>query len=124
MVGSGHNRKSMAYVGNVSAFLVHTLGLGARAHLFNYVDKRDFSMQDLVDTGLQTLGRPALSGTRISYAAGYVGVRRGMRPSGRSHRQAPAHPRQQVLQHHHHVRSLRTACSPPASSPQPPSAKP
>ena len=74
MVGSGHNRKSMAYVGNVSAFLVHALGLGAGAHLFNYADQPDFSMQEFVDTVLQTLGRPALNGTRIPYAAGYLGA--------------------------------------------------
>ena len=73
MVGSGHNRKSMAYVGNVSAFLVYALRLGAGAHLFNYADKPDFAMQELVDTVVQTLGRPALTGTRIPYAAGYVG---------------------------------------------------
>ena len=73
MVGSGHNRKSMAYVGNVSAFLVHALRLGAGAHLFNYADKPDFAMQEMVDTVVQTLGRPALAGTRIPYTAGYVG---------------------------------------------------
>ena len=73
MVGSGRNRKSMAYVGNVSAFLVHALGLGAGAHLFNYADKPDYSMQEFVDTVLQSLGRPALTGTRIPYTAGYLG---------------------------------------------------
>ena len=73
MVGSGHNRKSMAYVGNLSAFLVRALRLGADAHLFNYADKPDFSMQELVDTVLQTLDRPALNGTRIPYAVGYLG---------------------------------------------------
>ena len=29
MVGSGHNRKSMAYVGNVSALLVYALRVGS-----------------------------------------------------------------------------------------------
>ena len=65
MLGSGHNRKSMAYVGNVSALLVYALRLGAGAHLFNYADKPNYSMQELVDTLLQSLGRPALTGTRI-----------------------------------------------------------
>ena len=73
MVGSGRNRKSMAYVGNVSAFLVHALGLGAGAHLFNYVDKPDFSMQELVETMLQALERPAVIGARIPYVVGYLG---------------------------------------------------
>ena len=53
MVGSGHDGhdgQSMAYVGNVSTFVVHALRLGARPHLFNYADKPDFSMQEFVDT--------------------------------------------------------------------------
>ena len=53
MVGSrhdGHDRQSMACVGNVSTFVVQALRLGARAHLFNYADKPDFSMQEFVDT--------------------------------------------------------------------------
>ena len=102
MVGRGHNRKSMAYVGNVSAFLVHALSLGAGGHLFNYVDKPDYSMRELVDTILQTLGRPALTGPRIPYAVGYLG---GIACDtiGRPHRQAFPYqrpPRQKILQHH------------------------
>ncbi len=48
MVGNGDNRKSMAYVGNVAAFLMHSLSLETGRHIFNYVDKPDFSMNDLV----------------------------------------------------------------------------
>ena len=73
MVGSGRNRKSMAYVGNVSAFLAKVMGLGAGTHLFNYVDKPDLSTAELVETVLQTLGRPPRIGWRIPYAVGYVG---------------------------------------------------
>ena len=73
MVGSGHNRKSMAYVGNLSAFLVHALGLGAGSHLFNYVDKPDYSMQELVDTVANAVDRRSLSRIRIPYAVGYLG---------------------------------------------------
>ena len=64
MMVASHNRKSMAYVGNVSAFQVHALGPGSGAYLFNYADEPDFSMLELVDTVLQTLDRPALTGTR------------------------------------------------------------
>ena len=71
MVGSGQNRKSMAYVGNVSAFLVHVLGLGTGAHLFNYVDKPDLSMQELVEIMLGALGRPPIVRARIPYVIGY-----------------------------------------------------
>ena len=73
MVGSGRNRKSMAYVGNVSAFLVHVLGLGAGTHLFNYADGPDLSMEELVQTILMALGRRPVIGTRIPYAIGYLG---------------------------------------------------
>ena len=73
MVGSGRNRKSMAYVGNVSAFLVHLLGLGAGTHLFNYVDGPDLSMEELVQTILLALGRPPAVGLRIPYLVGYLG---------------------------------------------------
>ena len=72
MVGSGRNRKSMAYVGNLGAFLVHALGMGAGTHLFNYVDKPDLSMRELVDAILQALGRPPSRG-RIPYMVGYLG---------------------------------------------------
>ena len=73
MVGSGHNRKSMAYVGNLSAFLVHALGLGAGTHLFNYADGPDLSMEELVQTILRTLGRPPVIRTRIPCVVGYLG---------------------------------------------------
>ena len=73
MVGSGRNGKSMAYVGNVSAFLVHVLGLGAGTHLFNYADGPDLSMEELVQTILLALGRRPVIGTRIPYAIGYLG---------------------------------------------------
>ena len=73
MVGSGRNRKSMAYVGNVSAFLFHVLGLGAGNHLFNYVDEPDLSMNEFVATILDVLGRPHAVRVRIPYAVGYLG---------------------------------------------------
>ena len=38
MVGSGGNKKSMAYVGNIAAFLAHCLTMGPGAHIYNYVD--------------------------------------------------------------------------------------
>lgn len=57
MVGSGKNRKSMAYVGNVAAFLVHCLSFGPGVHVFNYVDGPDMSTADLVDYIQGCLGR-------------------------------------------------------------------
>jgi nucleoside-diphosphate-sugar epimerase len=49
MVGKGNNVKSMAYVGNVVAFvkfLINKKSLGY--NVFNYVDKPDFTTNDLV----------------------------------------------------------------------------
>lgn len=49
MVGSGANVKSMAYVGNVAAFLVHALTMGPGIHVFNYVDGPDLNTRELVE---------------------------------------------------------------------------
>ena len=73
MVGSGKNRKSMAYVGNLSAFLVESMGFESGTHLFNYVDKPDLSMQTLVETIFRTLDRAPMAAFHIPYAIGYVG---------------------------------------------------
>lgn len=57
VIGSGRNRKSMAYVENVAAFLEWCLRCGPGTHLFNYVDKPDLDMNELVRTVLAGLGR-------------------------------------------------------------------
>ena len=74
MVGDGKNRKSMAYVGNLSEFLVHVLTLETGDHLFNYVDGPDMSMKELVEAILHASGsrRPTI-GARIPYVVGYLG---------------------------------------------------
>jgi len=56
MVGSGKNAKSMAYVGNVAAFLAHALAMGPGIHIFNYVDGPDMSTWDLIAYVKQCLG--------------------------------------------------------------------
>jgi len=48
MVGSGRNRKSMAYVGNVAAFLYHCLNEQGRMQTYNYADAPDYSMNELI----------------------------------------------------------------------------
>lgn len=73
MVGTGGSRKSMAYVGNLGAFLIHILGVHPGTHIFNYVDKPDYSMQDLVDTVVQSINHGGLSRIRIPYPIGYIG---------------------------------------------------
>jgi GlcNAc-P-P-Und epimerase len=49
MVGDGKNIKSMAYVGNIAAFLLHTLALGSGTHIFNYVDGPDMDTRSLIE---------------------------------------------------------------------------
>jgi nucleoside-diphosphate-sugar epimerase len=58
MVGPGKNLKSMAYVGNVAAFLIHTLSLGPGVQIFNYVDGPDMNTRDLVEYINRCLGKP------------------------------------------------------------------
>jgi nucleoside-diphosphate-sugar epimerase len=49
MVGDGKNRKSIAYVGNISACLEFFLSLqGKNIEIFNYADKPDLQMNELV----------------------------------------------------------------------------
>ncbi len=49
MVGKGNNKKSMAYVGNIVAFLqFYAEELTTGYNVFNYIDKPDFTMDELV----------------------------------------------------------------------------
>jgi nucleoside-diphosphate-sugar epimerase len=57
MVGDGLNRKSMAYVENVAAFLQYSLNLKPGINIYNYVDKPDFTMNELVALVNKLLGR-------------------------------------------------------------------
>jgi nucleoside-diphosphate-sugar epimerase len=71
MVGSGRNRKSMAYVENVAAFIEFSLdGFAPGCHLFNYVDAPDFTMNDLVSRVNDIMGRRAERNWRIPYVVG------------------------------------------------------
>lgn len=49
MVGKGNNRKSIAYVGNICACLEFMMTIDDKqVEIFNYVDKPDLQMKDLV----------------------------------------------------------------------------
>lgn len=49
MVGSGNNKKSMAYVGNVVAFVKYMIErMPTGYNVYNYIDKPDFTMNELV----------------------------------------------------------------------------
>ena len=70
MVGDGRNRKSMAYVDNVVAFLRHAAGAGPGVHLFNYVDQPDLTMNDLVAHVRQTVLGKTSTGVRLPRGLG------------------------------------------------------
>jgi GlcNAc-P-P-Und epimerase len=63
MVGSGKNAKSMAYVGNIAAFLVHALSMAPGIHIFNYVDGPDMTTRELVSHVRSCLARPGFTPT-------------------------------------------------------------
>lgn len=50
MVGKGNNKKSMAYVGNIVTFIKFLIeNKTAGYEVYNYIDKPDFTMNELVD---------------------------------------------------------------------------
>jgi len=71
MIGDGQNRKSMAYVENVAAFLIHSLSFSPGAHIFNYIDKPDFTMNALVSHVRVMMGKDEKIGFRIPYGVGF-----------------------------------------------------
>ena len=75
MVGDGANKKSMAYVENVAGFLRFALESAAPgARVFNYADKPDFDMNELVELVRAKFGRDART-LRIPYALGMLAGR-------------------------------------------------
>jgi nucleoside-diphosphate-sugar epimerase len=69
MIGSGRNKKSMAYVGNVAAFLQHILNDHHNGEIYNYADAPDYSMNELMEVICRKLGYPKPS-RALPYAIG------------------------------------------------------
>ncbi len=72
MVGHGENRKSMAYVENVAAFIEHSMSFKPGVHIFNYIDKPDFTMNQLVESVKRALGHSQKIGFRLPFIVGYA----------------------------------------------------
>lgn len=72
MIGNGLNRKSIAYVENVAAFLEYSLNFKPGVHIFNYTDKPDFTMNALVGHVNRLLGRPGNIKFRLPYLLGLL----------------------------------------------------
>lgn len=76
MIGDGTNRKSIAYVGNLVEFLCAWLNAAPGLHLYNYADKPDKSIGELVATirgliGYRAVPRPAIP-YRIALLIGHL----------------------------------------------------
>ena len=72
MVGHGGNRKSMAYVENVAAFIEYAMGFKPGVHIYNYIDKPDFTMNSLVANVNRILGRSEKIGFRLPFSVGFL----------------------------------------------------
>ena len=76
MIGSGKNKKSMAYILNLVAFLELCISSDHKYRLFNYVDTPDLTMNDLVSQVRGTLISKDGVGIRLPYFlgifAGYI----------------------------------------------------
>jgi nucleoside-diphosphate-sugar epimerase len=72
MVGRGENRKSLAYVENIAAFIEYSMSFKPGVHIYNYIDKPDFTMNRLVTRVNQILGRTEKIRVRLPYAVGYL----------------------------------------------------
>ena len=72
-VGKGTNVKSMAYVGNVVAFVKYLIdNVTSGYNVFNYVDKPDLDMNQLTELVCKTLGKKNPS-IRLPYWLGMAG---------------------------------------------------
>lgn len=72
MIGSGENRKSLAYVENVAAFIEYNLKSGPGIHIYNYIDKPDYTMNEFVAYVYKLLGRQFRSKLRLPYSLGML----------------------------------------------------
>ena len=72
MVGRGDNKKSMAYIGNVVAFLEACIETDQKYGVYNYVDSPDLTMNELVSQVLAQLkGKDGIS-LRLPYWLGMI----------------------------------------------------
>lgn len=73
MIGEGNNRKSMAYVGNVVAFVKFVIDEHIEGYnVYNYVDKPDFTMNELVNQVEKILNK-RIPSIHIPYGLGMLG---------------------------------------------------
>lgn len=74
MFGNGTNKKSMAYVENVVAFIEFSLLFKPGLHIYNYIDKPDFDMNTLIASARRELFGKNNAGLRLP---GFIGMALG-----------------------------------------------
>lgn len=72
MVGKGENKKSMAYIGNIVAFLETCIATEQKYGVYNYVDTPDLTMNELVSQVRDKLKGKESVGPRLPYWLGMV----------------------------------------------------
>jgi nucleoside-diphosphate-sugar epimerase len=72
MIGKGENKKSMAYIGNIVAFMEACIKTKEKYGVFNYVDTPDLTMNDLVSQVRAKLKGKTGVGLRLPYWLGML----------------------------------------------------
>ena len=72
MVGKGQNKKSMAYIGNIVAFLECCVATDQKYGVYNYVDTPDLTMNELVSQVRAKLKGKTGVGPRLPYWLGIL----------------------------------------------------
>ena len=72
MVGKGENKKSMAYIGNIVAFLETCIETDKKYGIYNYIDTPDLTMNELVSQVRTKLKGKTGVGLRLPYWLGLI----------------------------------------------------
>jgi GlcNAc-P-P-Und epimerase len=73
MIGNGTNKKSVASVHNIAAFIESQLDSTVGTHIYNYADKPDLDMNQLVALIDHEIGREGKTGLRVPRALAISG---------------------------------------------------
>ncbi len=72
MVGSGENKKSMGYVGNIAKFLLEMIDANKGLHLYNFADKPDLKGIEIVNIIRSEMGKGEVK-FKVPYLVGLFG---------------------------------------------------
>ena len=72
MFGHGENRKSLAYVQNVAAFIKYSMSFNPGVYVYNYIDKPNFTMNNLVSFVKKILGHADKNSLKLPFAVGLL----------------------------------------------------